>query len=83
MSILSLSVPRTVLSRMDTRLSSTLLLTRLFLQWYFAAQGTNRLNRPTMIGSAAALGVAIPKEATLFVIATFVGLHTLLAPNLC
>jgi branched-chain amino acid aminotransferase len=28
--------------------------------------------RPTMIGSAGALGVATPKEATLFVIATFV-----------
>lgn len=28
--------------------------------------------RPTMIGTAAGLGVATPKEATLFIIATFV-----------
>jgi branched-chain amino acid aminotransferase len=34
--------------------------------------GTFLYLRPTMIGSAAALGVATPKEATLFVIATFV-----------
>jgi branched-chain amino acid aminotransferase len=34
--------------------------------------GTYLYLRPTMIGSAAALGVATPKEATLFVIATFV-----------
>jgi len=33
--------------------------------------GTYLYLRPTMIGSAAALGVATPKEATLFVIATF------------
>jgi branched-chain amino acid aminotransferase len=33
--------------------------------------GTFLYLRPTMIGSAAALGVAAPKEATLFVIATF------------
>ena len=33
--------------------------------------GTNLYLRPTMIGSAPALGVATPKEATLFVIATF------------
>lgn len=33
--------------------------------------GTFLYLRPTMIGSAAALGVATPKEATLFVIATF------------
>jgi branched-chain amino acid aminotransferase len=35
--------------------------------------GTSLYLRPTMIGSAGALGVATPKEATLFVIATFVG----------
>lgn len=33
--------------------------------------GTCLYLRPTMIGSAAALGVASPKEATLFIIATF------------
>lgn len=33
--------------------------------------GTQLYLRPTMIGSAAALGVAAPREATLFVIATF------------
>lgn len=33
--------------------------------------GTCLYLRPTMIGSAGALGVSTPKEATLFVIATF------------
>lgn len=33
--------------------------------------GTNVYLRPTMIGSAAALGVSMPKEATLFIIASF------------
>lgn len=33
--------------------------------------GTNLYLRPTMIGSAGALGVSSPKEATLFVISTF------------
>lgn len=36
--------------------------------------------RPTMIGSAAALGVSTPKEATLFVIATFVSCRYLIPP---
>jgi branched-chain amino acid aminotransferase len=34
--------------------------------------GTQLYLRPTMIGSAGALGVSAPKEATFFVIATFV-----------
>jgi branched-subunit amino acid aminotransferase/4-amino-4-deoxychorismate lyase len=34
--------------------------------------GTQLYLRPTMFGSAHALGVSAPKEATLFVIATFV-----------
>lgn len=35
--------------------------------------GTSLYLRPTMIGSAGALGVSAPKEATLFIISTFVG----------
>lgn len=34
--------------------------------------GTSLYLRPTMIGSAGALGVSAPKEATLFIISTFV-----------
>jgi branched-subunit amino acid aminotransferase/4-amino-4-deoxychorismate lyase len=45
-------------------------------KWLPASRpGSTLYLRPSMIGTAPALGVATPKEATLFIIATFVSVH--------